>query len=83
MIHATYAALASYSVYPLLYMVPTQQRISILLHCIFNGHVSQYSTASLALWFQPHRMKVRSFSEGLHLAYGEIPAFAAHRKLPQ
>ncbi len=48
-----------------------------------NGHISLYSTASLALLFQPHAMKVGSFSEGLHIAYGEIPGFAAHLKLPQ
>jgi len=48
-----------------------------------NGHISLYSTASLALLFQPHGLKVGSFSEGLHLAYGEIPQFAAHLKLPR
>lgn len=48
-----------------------------------NGHISLYSIASLALLFQPHGMKVGSFSENLHIAYGEIPPFAAHLKLPR
>lgn len=48
-----------------------------------NGHISLYSTASLALLFKPYGMKVGSFSEGMHMAYGEIPAFAAHLKLPR
>jgi 2-polyprenyl-6-hydroxyphenyl methylase/3-demethylubiquinone-9 3-methyltransferase len=48
-----------------------------------NGHISLYTTASLALLFQPHGMKVGSFSENLHIAFGEIPAFAAHLKLPR
>lgn len=48
-----------------------------------NGHISLYSIASLAHLFAPHGMKVGSFSENLHIAYGEIPAFAAHLKLPK
>ena len=48
-----------------------------------NGHISLYSTASLALLFQPYGMKVGSFTENLHIAYGEIPGFAAHLKLPR
>jgi 2-polyprenyl-3-methyl-5-hydroxy-6-metoxy-1,4-benzoquinol methylase len=47
-----------------------------------NGHVSLYSTPSLAHLFKHHRMKVASFSEGLHIAYAEVPTFAAHLKLP-
>jgi hypothetical protein len=47
-----------------------------------NGHISLYSTAALALLFQPYGMKVGSFSQGLHMAYGEIPPFAAHLNLP-
>jgi 2-polyprenyl-6-hydroxyphenyl methylase/3-demethylubiquinone-9 3-methyltransferase len=48
-----------------------------------NGHISLHSTASLALLFQPYSLKVASFSAGLHMAYGEIPAFAAHLNLPR
>ncbi|MGO9438391.1 MAG: class I SAM-dependent methyltransferase [Terracidiphilus sp.] len=47
-----------------------------------NGHISLYSTTSLALLFQPHGMKVGSFSPDLHIAYAQIPPFAAHLKLP-
>lgn len=43
-----------------------------------NGHVSLYSELSLELLFQPYGMRVRSFSEGVHMAYREIPAFASH-----
>ena len=43
-----------------------------------NGHVSLYSKPSLELLFQPYGMQVRSFSEGVHIAYREIPAFASH-----
>jgi SAM-dependent methyltransferase len=43
-----------------------------------NGHVSLYSAASLARLFEPHGMQVGSFTEGLHIAYKEIPAFASH-----
>jgi Methyltransferase domain len=48
-----------------------------------NGHISLYTTAALATLFKPHGMKVGSFSENLHIAYGAIPQFAAHLKLPQ
>jgi tetratricopeptide (TPR) repeat protein/SAM-dependent methyltransferase len=47
-----------------------------------NGHVSLYSSASLTRLFEPHGMKVKSFSENIHLAYAEVPAFAAHLNLP-
>lgn len=47
-----------------------------------NGHVSLYSSQSLALLFQPHGMKVASFGDNLHLAYGQKPPFAAHLKIP-
>ena len=43
-----------------------------------NGHVSLYSGLSLARLFEPHGMRVSSFSEGVHIAYREIPAFASH-----
>ncbi len=43
-----------------------------------NGHISLYSTLSLAHLFRPHGMRVSSFSEGVHTAYGEIPSFASH-----
>ena len=47
-----------------------------------NGHVSLYSTPSLAHLFKHHGMKVGSFSEGLHIAYADFPPFASHLKLP-
>lgn len=43
-----------------------------------NGHVSLYSTLSLAHLFAPHGMRVSSFSEGVHIAYRQIPSFASH-----
>jgi len=43
-----------------------------------NGHVSLYSALSLARLFEPHGMHVSSFSEGVHIAYREIPSFASH-----
>ena len=48
-----------------------------------NGHISLYSSQSLAHLFAPHAMKVASFSEGLHIAYTQVPEFAAHLKLPR
>jgi 2-polyprenyl-6-hydroxyphenyl methylase/3-demethylubiquinone-9 3-methyltransferase len=47
-----------------------------------NGHIALYSTLSLALLFKPHGMKVASFSANLHIAYTQVPPFAAHLKLP-
>ncbi len=47
-----------------------------------NGHISLYSRHALALLFQPHGMKVGSFTEVLHIAFAQIPPFAAHLKLP-
>ncbi|HWZ52996.1 MAG TPA: tetratricopeptide repeat protein [Granulicella sp.] len=47
-----------------------------------NGHISLYSSTSLTRLFDPHGMKVKSFSEGMHLAYAEVPDFAAHLNLP-
>ena len=47
-----------------------------------NGHISLYSTQSLAHLFKPHGMKIGSFSANLHIAYAQIPPFAAHLKLP-
>jgi 2-polyprenyl-6-hydroxyphenyl methylase/3-demethylubiquinone-9 3-methyltransferase len=43
-----------------------------------NGHMSLYSTLSLVHLFQPHGMRIRSFNEGVHIAYREIPSFASH-----
>ena len=43
-----------------------------------NGHVSLYSAEALTRLFAVHGMRVSSFSEGLHLAYREVPAFATH-----
>jgi SAM-dependent methyltransferase len=48
-----------------------------------NGHISLYSRAALALLFEPHGMRVASFSEVIHMAYAEIPAFARHLKIPK
>jgi SAM-dependent methyltransferase len=48
-----------------------------------NGHISLYSRAALALLFEPHGMRVASFSEVIHMAYAEIPAFAGHLKIPK
>ncbi|WP_423201827.1 methyltransferase domain-containing protein [Edaphobacter modestus] len=47
-----------------------------------NGHVSLYTTPSLAHLFKHHGMKVASFSERLHIAYAQVPTFASHLKLP-
>jgi 2-polyprenyl-6-hydroxyphenyl methylase/3-demethylubiquinone-9 3-methyltransferase len=47
-----------------------------------NGHVSLYSTQALALLFRPYGMRVGSFSPDLHIAYAQIPPFAARLKLP-
>lgn len=47
-----------------------------------NGHVSLYSTHALTLVFKPYGLRVGSFSPDLHIAYGEIPAFASRLKLP-
>jgi SAM-dependent methyltransferase len=46
-----------------------------------NGHISLYSSQALARLFQPHGMKVGSFNANLHIAYAQIPPFAAHLKL--
>jgi 2-polyprenyl-6-hydroxyphenyl methylase/3-demethylubiquinone-9 3-methyltransferase len=47
-----------------------------------NGHISLYSTASLAHLFGRLGMKVVSFNEALHMAYARVPGFAAHLRLP-
>jgi SAM-dependent methyltransferase len=47
-----------------------------------NGHVSLYTSETLTRLFAVHRMRVTSLSEGLHFAYREVPAFAAHLNLP-
>ena len=43
-----------------------------------NGHVSLYSRIALDYLFRPHGMIVKSFSDGVHIAYTKIPAFASH-----
>jgi SAM-dependent methyltransferase len=48
-----------------------------------NGHISLYSSQSLAHLFALHGMKVSSFSENVHIAYTQVPEFAAHLNLPQ
>jgi 2-polyprenyl-6-hydroxyphenyl methylase/3-demethylubiquinone-9 3-methyltransferase len=47
-----------------------------------NGHISLYSTGSLARLFGEVGMKVVSFSEGMHMAYRTVPGFARHLGLP-
>ncbi len=47
-----------------------------------NGHVSLHTSGSLACLFARHGLRVGSFSEGLHIAYGAVPEFAAHLNLP-
>jgi 2-polyprenyl-6-hydroxyphenyl methylase/3-demethylubiquinone-9 3-methyltransferase len=48
-----------------------------------NGHISLYTAAALARLFKAHGMRVGSFSVALHIAYGRVPAFAAHLNLPE
>jgi SAM-dependent methyltransferase len=48
-----------------------------------NGHVSLYSSQSLALLFQPHGLRVASFNDNLHIAYAQKPPFAAHLRIPE
>lgn len=48
-----------------------------------NGHISLYSSQSLAHLFALHGMKIASSSENLHIAYKQVPEFAAHLNLPQ
>jgi SAM-dependent methyltransferase len=48
-----------------------------------NGHISLYSKAALALLFEPHGMRVASFSEVMHIAYADVPEFAGHLKIPK
>lgn len=48
-----------------------------------NGHISLYSTQSLAVLFKPYGVTVASFSEDLHMAFAEIPPFAEHLKHPR
>jgi 2-polyprenyl-6-hydroxyphenyl methylase/3-demethylubiquinone-9 3-methyltransferase len=47
-----------------------------------NGHISLYTKPALARLFQAHGLKCGSFSDNLHIAYAEVPAFAAHLNLP-
>jgi SAM-dependent methyltransferase len=48
-----------------------------------NGHISLYSTQALAHLFTPYGMRVASFSPDLHIAYAQVPPFAAHLKIPR
>jgi SAM-dependent methyltransferase len=48
-----------------------------------NGHISLYSSQALATLFAPCGMKVASFSPDLHIAYAQVPPFAAHLKIPR
>jgi 2-polyprenyl-6-hydroxyphenyl methylase/3-demethylubiquinone-9 3-methyltransferase len=41
-----------------------------------NGHVSLYSRASLEALARPHRFKLGSFNDNLHVLFREIPDFA-------
>lgn len=43
-----------------------------------NGHVSLFSRASLEALAHPLGLTVRSFNEGLHVAFRSIPDFASH-----
>jgi hypothetical protein len=43
-----------------------------------NGHVSLYSRRALGLLFEKAGLRLVSFSELVHIAYRELPAFAAH-----
>jgi hypothetical protein len=43
-----------------------------------NGHVSVYSRQSLAILFEKAGLQLVSFSELVHVAYRQLPAFAAH-----
>ena len=43
-----------------------------------NGHVSLYSRASLERVVQPMGLTLRSFNEGFHMLFREIPDFARH-----
>jgi 2-polyprenyl-6-hydroxyphenyl methylase/3-demethylubiquinone-9 3-methyltransferase len=47
-----------------------------------NGHISLYTTASLAHLFKPLGMKVVSFNAALHITYARLTGFAAHLRLP-
>jgi len=43
-----------------------------------NGHISVYSQRALNLLFEKNGLQVASFSEGVHIAFRKLPAFAAH-----
>lgn len=47
-----------------------------------NGHISLYTKGALARLFEPHGFKCGSFTDALHIAYAEVPAFAVHLNLP-
>ncbi len=48
-----------------------------------NGHISLYTSAALGHLFNAHGINVASFSENLHIAYRQVPQFAAHLNLPR
>jgi len=48
-----------------------------------NGHISLYTSAALSHLFNAHGINVASFSENLHIAYRQVPQFAAHLNLPR
>jgi hypothetical protein len=43
-----------------------------------NGHISLYSKRSLSLPFQKSELQLLWLSDLVHVAYRELPAFAAH-----
>jgi SAM-dependent methyltransferase len=47
-----------------------------------NGHISLYTPSALAILFARFSLRVISFSQGLHMAYGRVPEFARHLNLP-
>jgi 2-polyprenyl-6-hydroxyphenyl methylase/3-demethylubiquinone-9 3-methyltransferase len=43
-----------------------------------NGHVSMYSRRALAILFEKHGLQLTSLTDLVHLAYRQLPPFAAH-----
>ncbi len=43
-----------------------------------NGHISLHSKTSLSRLFAQHGLRVVSFSDVMHMALSELPAFASH-----
>jgi 2-polyprenyl-6-hydroxyphenyl methylase/3-demethylubiquinone-9 3-methyltransferase len=48
-----------------------------------NGHISLYSRAALTRLFGQFGLRVHSFNEVLHMAYGRVPEFARRLNLPE